>query len=161
MNTQLPQPNFPSPPRVPQMNGSKEFVTWVGDIHRYLDAQRRSLTDAIWGLVHQTNDSVQTVGRVLDSTTNPQPTAITPEHPIHHVSGAGSIETINPPAPLLTSERSSGFSGPIFLIADGAWSLVTPATIAGNIATAATATVGKVLVVVYDPVQKLWYPVGV
>ena len=73
---------------------------------------------------------------------------IAPVTKITHVTGVASIVNITPP--------HDGFVGPIYLIADGAWTW----TAAGNIAVACTTvvTVGKFYGFVYDPATAKWYP---
>ena len=70
--------------------------------------------------------------------------AITITHPIHHVSGALAIDTINPPF--------QGFIGDITLIPDGAFTTVAT----GNIGAASTAVVGRAAVITFDGTK--WYP---
>lgn len=73
-------------------------------------------------------------------------TTIAPDHGIHHVTGTTQINTITIPW--------SGFSGTIFLVADGLWSLGT----SGNIATAETiSAVNQVVALTYDPTNAKWY----
>ena len=64
--------------------------------------------------------------------------------PIHHVSGVSAISNI--------TGMPKNFTGPVWLIPDGAWTLVT----GGNIARAANASVNRVMLVVFDGVN--WYP---
>jgi hypothetical protein len=71
---------------------------------------------------------------------------ISPVAQITHVTGTALINTINVP---------SGFTaGCITLIPDGAWST----GVAGNIALATTAVVGKALLECYDNNTGKWYP---
>lgn len=88
----------------------------------------------------QINTQVQGVGVPLASAAT-----ITPVAAIHHVTGAAAIANITVPP---------GFSGNIWLIPDGAWTLVT----GGNIAINAQAVVSKVMNVCWDPNAALWYP---
>lgn len=69
---------------------------------------------------------------------------IAPTTALHHVTGAGSIQSITIPF--------AGFVGSITLIPDGAFTTVT----GGNIAIASTAVVGKALTMTYDGTA--WYP---
>jgi hypothetical protein len=71
-------------------------------------------------------------------------TTIDPTGPLFHVTGANAIVTIDLPY--------TGFVGSIRLIPDGAFTTTT----AGNIAIASTATVGRVMEMVYDGTK--WYP---
>jgi len=89
-------------------------------------------------ILNQINTQVQGVGAVLVSGAT-----LIPTNAIHHVSGTATITHINAPAQ---------FSGPIFLIPDGAWALAT----GGNIGKASTAVVGRLMTVVYD--YTTWYP---
>lgn len=98
----------------------------------------RALSSFFFELIGQVNSQVQGVGVSIDSGESIYVTA-----PIHHVKGTGQIQHIEAPA---------GFTGPVWLIADDAWSLVT----GDNIGRAATAEAGKAMMVVYDGSR--WYP---
>ena len=71
---------------------------------------------------------------------------ITPTGEIFHITGTGSIATINVPY--------TGFNGSITIIPDGIFTWTT----AGNIALAGTAVVGKALIMTYDATTSKWYP---
>lgn len=125
MNRVLPRPIWPSPD--PTSGWTRQFLLVV---QKFAD-----------DLLGQVNNQVQGVGDVLASGSR-----ITVTNPIHHVSGVGTIYTIDAP---------SGFTGPVWLIPDGGWSL----GLGGNIATAVSArTSGIGLCLIYD--GSLWYPVG-
>ena len=100
----------------------------------------KSLRD--WsGIVEaQLNSQVQSVGAVLDSADT-----ITLTNPIHHVAGTNQITTIIAP---------DGFTGPVCLIADGAW--ITNTT--GNISGAFVAAPGFYYSFVFD--GSMWSPRG-
>lgn len=70
---------------------------------------------------------------------------IAPDRLIHHVTGIASISTITVPY--------EGFSGPIYLIADGYWGWDT----SGNIATAGAPVLGQAVIFVYVPEKSKWY----
>ena len=74
--------------------------------------------------------------------------AITPPGPVFHISGTAAIATINTPAPLL------GNTGAIYVIPDGAFTLIT----GSNIGLASTAVVGRVMILVFDGAAGKWYP---
>lgn len=82
-----------------------------------------------------------TVGPVLASAAT-----IAPTFAIHHVSGTATITTITVPW--------TGFTGPITLVPDAAWSLAT----GGNIASAYTAIANSPVLVEFDGVS--WYVAG-
>src|SRR5271163_1119376 len=86
----------------------------------------------------QMNSQTQSVGAVLKSTGT---VALT--NPIHHVSGTQAIATLTAP---------SGFTGPVWLIADGLWTTITT----GNISQAITAVVGYSYQFIFD--GSIWYP---
>ena len=71
---------------------------------------------------------------------------ISPVRGIHHVTGTAAISNITIPW--------DGFSGTLFLIADGAWSLDT----AGNINAALTASAGNIIALTFDPVANKFFP---
>lgn len=80
------------------------------------------------------------VGAILSSGAT-----ITPTDPIHHVSGVGTISTINLPY--------VGFTGSITLIPDGAWAT---STLLGNIGLASVAVFGRTITFTYDGTK--WWP---
>lgn len=73
---------------------------------------------------------------------------IAPTTQIVFVSGTTAIDTITPPSPI------SAGGGQITLIPTGLFTT----TIAGNIALASTAVVGKALIMTYDATTTKWYP---
>jgi len=70
--------------------------------------------------------------------------AITISHPVHKVSGAAAITTLNPPFP--------GFVGHITLVMLGAGTIAT----GGNIASAVAAGANKIVQLYSD--GSTWYP---
>lgn len=125
MNRVLSRPILPSPDPTSE---------WT---RRFLYVFQRFVDDVLG----QVNSQVQGIGAVIASSSR-----ITVTHPIHHVSGVGTIYTIDVPP---------GFTGPIWLIPDGAWSL----GLGGNIGTAVgPVTAGIAISLVYDGTQ--WVPVG-
>lgn len=73
---------------------------------------------------------------------------IAPTKEITFISGVTAINTITAPAPI------SAAGGQITLIPTGLWST----TLAGNIALATVAVVGKALILTYDVTTTKWYP---
>lgn len=100
-------------------------------------AEQRQLVSAVTQLI-TANNALSTVGAPLTASATLTPTAS-----IHHVSGTAPISFI---APLKNAV------GPLHLIADGAWSIVT----GGNIGTARTAIVGRTMTLIYDGAA--WWP---
>lgn len=92
-------------------------------------------------ITEQVNSQVQTVGKPITSS----PT-INVSNALHHVTGTAQIVTIKAPA---------GFTGPIFLFADGAWTIEN----SGNVTIGLTAVVGRCYQLVFDGRQ--WFPVNV
>jgi hypothetical protein len=90
---------------------------------------------------------------IVGQTVSAAPTIVTgvtiaPNTGITFVSGAGSIQTIIPPA-------NFGIAGgTIYLIPQSGWVTI----LGGNIALATTAVIGKVLILAYDSGTGLWYP---
>lgn len=100
----------------------------------------RSLTPFLIDVVGQLNTQVQGLGSDLESQDTIYVTAA-----MHRVGGAQTINRI---------EVAPGFTGPVWLLATGAWKLGT----AGNVAKATEAAVGKAVTVIYDGTR--WYPTG-
>jgi len=109
----------------------RTIEAWQHDLYQVLTAFFNELTANV-------NGEVQGVGAVLASAAELKPT-----HAIHHVSGTTAISKITVPL---------GFTGPLWLIPDGAWTLTT----GGNIALASTATPSRLMTVCFDGL--LWYP---
>ena len=102
-------------------------------------AFNRVISEAI---THGAPPPLQPVGSSISSTgVN---VTISPTAMIHHITGVGSIQTINLPY--------AGFTGTMVLIPDAIFTLVT----GGNIALAATGVVSRSLLVTYD--GSSWYP---
>lgn len=145
MNRPLPlDPALPKPVSVPgSLKLSSELRTWLG---RAFEGFQQDLIKALQNdlrAVHEViNSGTQGVGDVLVADTT-----LILTHPIHHVSGSAVIQNIIP---------QPGFSGPVWLIADGVWSLTVVAPPDGNIASAKTAVVGTAMMLVFD--MELWYP---
>jgi hypothetical protein len=119
---------FPTLPRGPDLR------PYDSDLEQRL---KRWATD----VTSQLNSQVQSVGKRLAA--GPQ---LILTNPIHHVAGSAAIATIMPP---------SGFTGPVWLIADDGWTLVTT----GNITFGLTAVPGRAYQLVHD--GALWAPVNV
>ena len=136
----LQPPNPPTPTQDPTTKSP------LGAINRQLKKLTDHATDfANWTVLRlgeirtQVNTQVQGVGPVLISA----PT-ITPTAAISHVSGTAAISNITVPP---------GFSGNIWLIPDALWTMVE----GGNIASAVSAVVNRVLEMTWDPTDGLWY----
>lgn len=98
----------------------------------------RALNAFHFELTAQLNTQVQGPGAPVASGD-----AIYVSSPIHHVTGTAEINRIEAPV---------GFTGPVWLIADGGWTLGT----SGNIGSPATPKANTVLMVVYDGYK--WFP---
>lgn len=137
-----PQPAFQLP-RVPKLANGTDFHSLQGAIktaQQWMNQHTLYLQDYMGKIQQQVNSQVQSVGAALVSGAT-----ITISAPTHHITGTGTITMINPP---------SGFSGPIWLIADAGFSVNT----GGNIAAAVNVTINKHLCLVFDPTTALWYP---
>lgn len=86
--------------------------------------------------------TIQTAPTIASATT------IAPTALISFVSGTTAIVTITPPTNILTT------GGQITIIPTG----IFTTTIAGNIALASTAIVGRALTMSYDATTTKWYP---
>lgn len=119
---------------------SQPFRFYLQSLIDYILNFNRTLRTDLTNIHDLLNTGTQGVGDDL-----PSGTTISPSAAIHVVTGAAAIDTITPP---------QGFSGPIWLIPAGTWTLTT----AGNIALGATAVVNRTLCVVFNPRTQLWYP---
>lgn len=119
---------------------SQGLRTWFDKVVNFCRDLIRVQTSQLTDIHAQLNSQVQGVGKDIASAK-----VIQVDSPIHHVTGSAAIDTINVPLQ---------FSGPVWLVSDGAFTLTT----AGNIAAAVTAVVGHFVQLVYDPNMKLWYP---
>lgn len=144
MNRQLATiPSLPRPPQVPEtLPMSSDFRRFLTRVMQFLQDLTRDTAADLQEVHDQINSAVQGVGPDIASAAD-----ISVTHPIHHVTGTNPIATINPPP---------GFSGPIWLIADGAFSLIS----GGNIAAPVTAVVDTVVQLIFDPGTEMWYPVA-
>lgn len=143
MNQILQTQQPPNPPNPSSLGAKPSFsavaavvtalLTWAQNFTNWVSINLQAIRTQI-------NTQVQGVGAALASAAT-----ITPTSAIHHVTGTAAISTITPP---------SGFSGNIWLIPDGAWTMTT----GGNIAIGVTAVVNQVLAMTYDPTPALWYP---
>jgi hypothetical protein len=127
----------------------RTFDVWTRNLSRYLVQQ-------IGEIVDQVNTQLQGRGPDLDSDEE-----IVITHPIHRVSGSGTIINVIPPEAQLsvdndyvTTRRVSSFTGPIFLIpaAGSTWTLDD----SGNVYKTAAAVPGQVLMIVFD--GEKWAP---
>ncbi|MCU1326638.1 MAG: hypothetical protein JWN34_2008 [Bryobacterales bacterium] len=87
---------------------------------------------------------VDTVATIASATT------IAPVNRINHITGTTPVATITPPTPFAVA----GAGGCIELIPDAAFTTTT----GGNIASASTAVVNKMLELCYDAGTTKWYP---
>jgi hypothetical protein len=144
MNQPLPQFQLPKPPTRLSLVRSPTYSDLTKKMNEHADwATRATVYFNTWAnqAQRQLNSQVQGEGDVIASAD-----AISPTNPIHHVSGNAAIKTINAP---------SGFSGPIWLLMQGAPSFVT----GGNIALAkGPFTPGQAVRVVYSQNTRMWYP---
>lgn len=139
----------PVTPRLPQIETkstaslkmSPEFRAFVDTVLlRYEIELRRELLNTLTQYAERLNHMVQGVGGDIASADR-----ISVGEPIHRVSGTNSISFISAPAE---------FSGPIWLIPTGAWTLVT----GGNISAAAQAAPGLAMMLVYNAMHATWSP---
>jgi hypothetical protein len=141
MNQPVPQQRAPS---YPSLSSARRFEDVRDNLKKIAEYTRQLSGPYLSGLlsqiVNQINTQVQGVGADLASAAT-----IIPTNAIHVVTGTATISTINAP---------SQFSGPIWLIAGGAWTTNT----SGNISLATSPTVGSVVMFVYDYVTTKWYP---
>jgi hypothetical protein len=100
----------------------------------------RAITTFFFDVVTQLNSQVQGLGGDIASSDTIYVTSA-----IHHVNGSAAITRIEAP---------TGFTGPVWLIADGEWTLQP----GGNIASTAAPKQNSVLQVVYDGIR--WYAAG-
>jgi hypothetical protein len=142
MNQPLANISIPNPPTSGETSkyaGLREAVrvlfTWARDL-------TNSLNTIFGNIQDQINSQVQTFGDALDSRSG----TLMLTNPNHHVTGTGTVTEILPP---------SQFSGPVFLVADGAFSLGT----GGNIGLAAGPfTPGQLITLTYDQIEEKWFP---
>lgn len=149
MNRRLPQVNLPtwrSP--VPDL---VELANWRREITRIL-------TSAFNRIVGQLNSQVQGVGENLNTSSN----TITVTDPIHRVSGTGTIEYIYTTIDTVgasdetTATQGPSFTGPLFLVATGAWSTSNAGVGTWRIASPnMTVTANTVVIFVFD--GDAWY----
>lgn len=132
-------PNAPSSPSTAKYAGLAGAVAKLFDWARDVTNQLQIYLNTIQG---QLNSQVQGVGEALEPDNSG---AIYLTNAIHHIASAAAISSINAP---------DGFSGPVFLLPDQAFTLVT----GGNIAIASQAVVDRLMTIVYDPNAELWYP---
>lgn len=132
-------------PDVPQQGDVTKYhglAAAVGKLFLWARNLTSSMNKSLGQVQSQINSQVQMFGADLDSTSG----TLVLTNANHHVTGAGEVDTITPP---------SGFSGPIFLVADGAFSLIA----GGNISVAAGPfTVGQLVELSYDPDAMTWAP---
>lgn len=97
-----------------------------------------------------TDNGNPNVGPNIDTGAMVPANTIAPTHYMHVLLGAGLIKTITPPYP--------AFSGTIVLIAGAGSAFTWDAT--GNIALASAAapSVGKAVLMSFNPVTAKWYP---
>jgi hypothetical protein len=139
MNAPIGKPQSPSFPQVGPGRKYEDVLKSMNALGLYLRQFTGPYLDQILSqIINQLNTQVQSVGPIL-----PSAATIIPTNPVHHVSGVAAIDTIS---------IDPAFSGPIFLIPDGAWTLTT----GGNIGKATSAVVGQVMTLVFD--YEFWWP---
>jgi hypothetical protein len=145
----------PTPPQVPpdftsinaigprgQVNVSfSDVVKAIQSLYKWAQKENTWLNQYCTQVSQSVNTSISTFGVPLASASSIRVTEA-----LHHVTGSAAISTINYPPNFA--------GGPIWLVADGMWTLTT----GGNIAASANPNIGDVVVVVLDPVTKIWYP---
>lgn len=121
--------------------GFSQLVTGLVLLYKWANSLVTYLNQTILPLVQVVNTARSTFGVDIASANT-----IIVTNSQHHVTGTAPIQHIQVPPDF------SG--GPIYFVPEGTWSLIT----GGNIALAATAVVHEVMVLDYDPVDKLFYP---
>jgi hypothetical protein len=107
----------------------------------FLVKLRRAIEDHVNEMTDAHNTATQQVGPAIVAADT-----IAVSNAMHPITGAGTINTITP---------SPGFSGPIFLLAKGAFSLGAT----GNIAIAkGPFQAGEHISLAYNDLEGLWYP---
>ena len=146
----------PTPPQVPpdttavnaigprgEVNISfTDLVKAVRSLYIWAGKENTWLNQYLTQVAQTVNTGISEFGAVLPSAATIKFTSS-----LHHISGSAAIDTIQVPPNFA--------GGPLWLVADGTWTLVT----GGNIAHSASPAVGQCVCVVYDPVLKLHYPV--
>lgn len=156
MNRPLPSSIIlPKPPDYPEkLQASPGFRDWLGDLTKFGRELVRALTDDLKAIHTQINTGVQGIGADISTTEVGFDGSITPLYPIVRVTGAGEVNVIKAP---------EGFSGPVFLISAGGFSVSQyvvdgDGRRTGNIALDLTTVTGQCLGVIYNPVTELWHP---
>lgn len=121
------------------------FIPQLGKDRRPYDlAAKRQLR--AWS--HHVTQRLDRGANVIGSTLPSGPRLVLPDTDAYrHITGTAAIATIVPP--------TADFTGPVWFLADGAWTTVTT----GNIQAAITATVGRVYGFISDTLngqQKWW-----
>ncbi len=149
-------PALPRPPDPPKMAMSPELRAWLTSVSKWQADLVRAVSQDLQAVHTGVNTGTQGVGAVIASA----PT-IAVQSSMHHVTGTAAIATIHLPQSMVPppagTTSGTDFSGPVWLIADGLWTLVT----GGNIAFAATPAVGQAVCIVFDPGTATWYPTAV
>jgi hypothetical protein len=141
MNRPLGRVLIPPPPTGDDVKQYTALANTVREQARWNKRSSRYIQDKLNEFQGQLNSQVQGVGAVIASAAT-----ITVSAAMHHITGVAAIATINAPA---------GFSGPVFLFADGAFSVTT----GGNILLArGPYTPGQLVILAYDPATAKWSP---
>ena len=144
MNSPIQQFQLPDSPGALSPARSPAYHEVVSKLNEHATCAKRTTVNlANWlsQVRTQLNTQVQGEGAVLASAAT-----ISPTNAIHHVSGNAAIKTINTP---------KGFSGPVWLLMQGAPSFAA----GGNIALArGPFTPGQAVRIVYSQNTQMWYP---
>ena len=132
-------------PTIPSFNGEgynglvqsvSALYTWAKKLNKYLNDFQTQVSQSI-------NTGISAVGPNLVAAST-----IIFTSPIHHITGSAAISTVQVPPNFA--------GGPVYLINDGSWSLIT----GGNIARAVTPASHQCICLVYDAKKtvELFYP---
>lgn len=138
MNQPLAIPQTPTIENAGTLAKFHDHTTAIQRIQQFLSKQSLFLNAYLQKVQFQLNSQVQTVGKDLESAALVKPT-----NPIHHITGTGTISTINAP---------KGFTGPLMLISDDGFSFDTT----GNITRGGEVPADTHLIFVYDGTN--WVP---
>jgi hypothetical protein len=140
MNAPIRRPTLPAKVSTPSARTVPDMLRKVDALGNYLTTLSGYLEAYLSNVAYQINSQVQSYGAPIAAAAS-----ISPTNPIHHITGTGTISTI-----VVGPE----FTGPLFLLADAAFSWTT----GGNIALAGTATADTCVIFVYDGTE--WFPVA-
>lgn len=143
---------IPDPPR-----SSRDAAGVERRRENYDQELQRALKESLQDIINQLNSQVQGTGADIVAAENIRVT-----NAIHHVTGSATIRTIELPfeqigmasiSSITRNRKQTGFTGPIWLVSQGGFSLGT----GGNISAAKTTSPGDCVNLVYCGQQ--WHPV--